>query len=89
MPGTGTLHHLRAPAQSDRVRVDTGVTEGDSVSIFYDPMISKLICWGEDRPTALRQLGSALAQYQVRDLPNGMQRWSQTSWECCIMFVVF
>ena len=43
LPATGTLRHLSPPRQSPHVRVDTGVRQGDAVSIFYDPMISKLI----------------------------------------------
>jgi 3-methylcrotonyl-CoA carboxylase alpha subunit len=47
------------------VRIDTGVVQGDSISPFYDPMIAKLIVWGENRAAALQQLDAALAQYQV------------------------
>src|SRR5439155_18095396 len=50
---------------SAAVRIDTGVREGDAISRFYDPMIAKLIVWGEDRPSALRRLKSALADYRV------------------------
>nr|WP_230371378.1 hypothetical protein [Paludibacterium denitrificans] len=45
--------------------MDTGVGQGDSISPFYDPMIAKLIVWGETREAALRQLDTALAAYQV------------------------
>ena len=38
---------------------------GDSVSVFYDPMISKLVVWGPDRRTALAKLDHALAEYNV------------------------
>ncbi|OQS37191.1 acetyl/propionyl/methylcrotonyl-CoA carboxylase subunit alpha [Chromobacterium haemolyticum] len=65
LPATGTLYHLRAPAESDVVRIDTGVAAGDSISPFYDPMIAKLIVWGEDRRQALQRLDAALADYQV------------------------
>ena len=40
--------------------------QGDAVSIFYDPMISKLVAWAETREDALRTLGAALQEYQVR-----------------------
>lgn len=72
LPATGTLKHLRAPAQSPLVRVDTGVRQGDAVSIFYDPMISKLIAWGETRDDALRTMSAALKDYQVVGLPNNL-----------------
>ncbi|BBH11947.1 acetyl/propionyl/methylcrotonyl-CoA carboxylase subunit alpha [Chromobacterium haemolyticum] len=65
LPATGTLYHLRTPAESAVVRIDTGVVAGDSISPFYDPMIAKLIVWGEDRRQALQRLDAALADYQV------------------------
>ena len=54
------------------VRVDTGVRAGDSVSVYYDPMISKLIAWGETRAAALDALSGALAAYQVVGVPNNL-----------------
>jgi 3-methylcrotonyl-CoA carboxylase alpha subunit len=49
LPSTGNLFCLRPPMEHENVRVDTGVVEGDDVTIFYDPMISKLITYGENR----------------------------------------
>jgi 3-methylcrotonyl-CoA carboxylase alpha subunit len=60
LPQTGTLHGLRLPS-ADVARVDTGVRQGDRVTPFYDPMIAKIIVWGEDRPAALGRLRRALA----------------------------
>ena len=65
LPHTGHLAHLRPPTESANVRVDTGVREGDDVSVYYDPMIAKLIVWENDRATALRRLDAALADYQI------------------------
>ena len=65
LPSIGTLTHLRAPAAEAGVRVDTGVRGGDEISPYYDPMIAKLVCHGEDRATALRRLGEALAGYEI------------------------
>ncbi|MBB4000875.1 acetyl/propionyl/methylcrotonyl-CoA carboxylase subunit alpha [Aureimonas pseudogalii] len=66
LPAVGTLVHLRQPREeAGRVRVDTGVVEGGSITPHYDPMIAKLVVWGEDRPAAVRQLAAALAQYEV------------------------
>ena len=65
LPSTGTLTHLRPPAESPHVRIDTGVREGDAVTIHYDPMIAKLIVWDSDRAGAVRRLRAALAEYQV------------------------
>lgn len=68
LPQTGTLAHLRFPEQGDHVRVDTGVRAGDAISIFYDPMIAKLIVWDKDRPSAVRRLEKALAETEVAGL---------------------
>ncbi|HEY5512927.1 MAG TPA: biotin/lipoyl-containing protein, partial [Geomonas sp.] len=65
LPSTGNLTHLRTPRENAHVRIDTGVRQGDSVSIHYDPMIAKLIVWDATRAGALRRLRSALAEYQV------------------------
>jgi 3-methylcrotonyl-CoA carboxylase alpha subunit len=65
LPSTGRLVHLVPPAESDHVRVDTGVEQGDEITPHYDPMIAKLIVWDEDRPRALARLRVALAQYRV------------------------
>jgi 3-methylcrotonyl-CoA carboxylase alpha subunit len=56
---------LRLPAPSQHVRIDSGVIEGDTVSIFYDPMIAKLIVWDADRPRALARLREALAHCEI------------------------
>ena len=53
------------PAASPRVRVDAGVRAGDSISPYYDPMLAKLIVWGEDRDRACEEMVSALHDCQV------------------------
>ena len=65
LPATGLLTHLRFPKDSQHVRVDTGVREGDSVSMHYDPMIAKLIVWDKDRDSCLRRMMRALDDTQV------------------------
>ena len=65
LPAIGRLTHLEPPVENRHVRVDTGVRQGDEVSMFYDPMIAKLIMWDEDRDAALRRLRRALADYHV------------------------
>ncbi|WP_140908564.1 acetyl-CoA carboxylase biotin carboxylase subunit [Cognatiluteimonas lumbrici] len=65
LPGSGKLERLRLPAASAHVRVDSGVVEGDTVTIFYDPMIAKLIVHDADRARALARLREALAQCEV------------------------
>ncbi|ODC03171.1 hypothetical protein BFW38_06040 [Terasakiispira papahanaumokuakeensis] len=65
LPATGTLHHLVTPPESPQLRIETGVRQGDEISIYYDPMIAKLVVWGEDRASALKALSHALSQYQI------------------------
>ncbi|MCC7059718.1 MAG: acetyl/propionyl/methylcrotonyl-CoA carboxylase subunit alpha [Burkholderiaceae bacterium] len=78
LPSIGTLRHLRTPPASPfavtadgargepaAVRIDSGVREGDAISPHYDPMIAKLIAWGEDRNQALARLGQALSRFEV------------------------
>ena len=47
-------------AQENKVRIETGVTEGDEISIYYDPMIAKLISYGKNRDEASKILMNAL-----------------------------
>lgn len=57
LPGSGHIKFLREPKKIDNVvRIDTGVRENDVISTFYDPMISKLIVWGNDRKTAIENM---------------------------------
>jgi 3-methylcrotonyl-CoA carboxylase alpha subunit len=65
LPGSGKLERLRLPAPTPGIRIDSGVVEGDSVSIFYDPMIAKLIVHDADRAGALARLREALAQCDI------------------------
>ena len=65
LPATGTLHRLRPPVEGPHIRVDTGVREGDEVTMYYDPMIAKLIVWDRDRTSALRRLHDALQRYEI------------------------
>ena len=65
LPGSGKLTRLRLPAADAHVRIDSGVIEGDTVTIFYDPMIAKLIVHDVDRPRALARLREALAQCAI------------------------
>jgi len=61
------------PAASANVRIDTGVTQGDVITQYYDPMISKLIVWDESRERALRRLAAALQQYYIVGVANNVE----------------
>ncbi|AKX50485.1 acetyl/propionyl/methylcrotonyl-CoA carboxylase subunit alpha [Thiopseudomonas alkaliphila] len=65
LPATGTLNLYREPAAGEGRRVDSGIEEGDSISPFYDPMIGKLIAWGENREEARQRLLSMLAETRI------------------------
>jgi 3-methylcrotonyl-CoA carboxylase alpha subunit len=65
LPGSGKLRTLRLPAPSRHVRLDGGVVEGDTVTIFYDPMIAKLIVHDANRVQALQRLREALAECEI------------------------
>lgn len=57
LPCSGKIKVLREPKRAEgKVRIDTGIREGDEISTFYDPMISKLIVWGENRSEAIERL---------------------------------
>lgn len=65
LPVTGHLHYLREPADLPHVRIDSGVAEGLEITPWYDPMLAKVITWGEDRDTARTRLVDALERYEV------------------------
>ena len=69
LPQTGQLHHLELPRESrlatTTLRVDAGVRRGDAVTIYYDPMIAKIIAHGPDRDHARRALVAALDDTEV------------------------
>jgi 3-methylcrotonyl-CoA carboxylase alpha subunit len=64
LPSTGTLEIFDLPAP-EGVRVDTGYRSGDAVSVYYDPMMAKVIAWGETRDIAAERLCNALRQARV------------------------
>src|SRR5262245_2106792 len=67
LPSPGRITGLRVP-HGPGVRDDSGAYEGGEVPIFYDPMISKLITWGDSRPQAIARMRRALAEYEVRGI---------------------
>ena len=73
LPSTGRLLHLTPPTESEHVRVDTGVEQGDEITPHYDPMIAKLIVWDRDRDQALARMRKALAQYRVVGVQNNVE----------------
>ncbi len=72
LPSTGRLTRYQPPPESANVRVDTGVYEGGEISMFYDPMIAKLISYGPTRETAINHMREALDQYVIRGLSHNI-----------------
>ncbi len=64
LPSPGRIAALRTPG-GPGIRDDSGAAEGLDVPIFYDPMISKLVAWAEDRPRAIARMRRALGEYRV------------------------
>jgi 3-methylcrotonyl-CoA carboxylase alpha subunit len=72
LPATGKLTLLQTPIESKHVRIDTGVRQGDEVSVYYDPMIAKLIVWDESREKALKRLSKALSEYRINGVTTNI-----------------
>ncbi|MGQ0590401.1 MAG: acetyl-CoA carboxylase biotin carboxylase subunit [Sphingosinicella sp.] len=71
LPSTGRLVHYRPPRAKEGVRVDDGVAEGGEVSIFYDPMIAKLVTYGATREAAIDRQIEALDAFRIDGIgPN-------------------
>jgi acetyl-CoA carboxylase biotin carboxylase subunit len=64
LPSTGTISHLK-PAMGIGVREDRGIEQGGEVSVYYDPMLSKLVCWGNTRAEAIDRMKRVLREYQL------------------------
>jgi len=65
LPSTGTLYRLKFPEEDSHIRIETGVTEGDEVSVHYDPMIAKIVAWDTTRDKALNRMEAALHVMEV------------------------
>ena len=72
LPSTGRLVRYREPAEGPAVRVDSGVYEGAEISMFYDPMIAKLVTHGDDRPAAIAAMQEALDSFYIRGLGHNV-----------------
>src|SRR5258706_13019292 len=71
LPSPGTITHLRVP-HGPYVRNDSGCYEGAEIPVHYDPMIGKLVVWGEDRARAIARMRRALDEYQVRGIETNL-----------------
>ncbi len=71
-PSIGRLTRYRPPEEIAGVRVDTGVAEGGEVSMFYDPMLAKLVTHGATRLEAIDRMGLALDRFEVRGIRHNL-----------------
>jgi len=70
LPSTGRLLHIKLPKASEHIRIDSGVRQGDEISIHYDPMLAKVVVWDPDRDAACRRLDEALGEVEIVGLAN-------------------
>ena len=66
MPSIGRLYKYEEPQGIPGVRCDSGIEEGSEISMFYDPMICKLTCYGGSREEAIATSVNALDHYVIR-----------------------
>ena len=72
MPGSGIIQKMHLPKTHKALRIDSGFREGNSISVYYDPMLAKLIVWSETRALALAAMQQALSQCQIFGLPSNI-----------------
>jgi 3-methylcrotonyl-CoA carboxylase alpha subunit len=72
LPAIGKLRHLQFPSPSTNVRIDTGVITGDTITPYYDPMIAKIVVWGETRAAAIAHMQTALRETEVSGLVTNL-----------------
>jgi 3-methylcrotonyl-CoA carboxylase alpha subunit len=72
LPATGKIRYLSTPPASRHIRMDSGVRENDSISVYYDPMIAKLIVWDETRSLAIARMIGALTHFKLSGMPNNI-----------------
>lgn len=71
LPDIGTLEVYRKP-EGEGIRVDDGFEEGMEIPIYYDPMISKLVAWGETREIAIQRMTKAIEDYDIVGIKTTM-----------------
>ena len=72
LPSIGRLVRYREPICGDAIRVDSGVVEGSEISVFYDPMIAKLVSGGKNRAEAIDNMAKALGSYTIQGISHNL-----------------
>ena len=71
LPSTGTISNYHEPSGLG-VRIDSGIRRGSTVTVYYDPLLSKLVCWDSDRKTAIKRILRALSEYSISGVTNNV-----------------
>ena len=74
LPSPGPLQRFQLPEPGDGLRIDTGVREGDQITLHYDPMIAKMIAHGGDRNEAIARMLGRSARSQVEGMSQQCAR---------------
>ena len=72
LPSTGRLVRYREPETGPNLRIDSGVTEGSEITMFYDPMIAKVVTHGDTRDAAIRAMQEALDGFTIRGIRHNL-----------------
>jgi len=70
-PSTGKLKNFSI-ASGPGIRVDTGFEEGSEISMYYDPMIAKLVCWDIDRNSVIKRMNRALEEFEITGITHNI-----------------
>ncbi len=71
LPATGKIFRYKIPS-GPGVRVDGGFEAGSTISVYYDPLIAKLICWSQDRKSSIERMKRALSEYEIAGITNNI-----------------
>lgn len=72
LPATGRLEKIQFPPLSDDIRLDSGVVQGDSIGIYYDSLLAKLIVWGKNRTEAVERFQQALDNFHILGITHNL-----------------
>ena len=72
LPSSGVISALQEPPTNESVRIDGHIRPGYKVDIYYDPLLAKLMCWGETREEARTRLSEALSKYRVEGVQTNI-----------------
>lgn len=70
VPFAGTVTSFISPSEGKGVRIDTALTSGCAILPFYDSLIAKLICYGENRPITIEMMKRSLLKFRIRGIPS-------------------